>query len=308
MSKSNGKVSVKEELCVIERSRIRVYTKQPRTHFNQESIKNLARSIARAGQKVPIIVRPVSDDHKYDYELIDGERRYRACAIAEIEEMKAIVRHMTDEDEQFEDSVLANFQNEEHTPLEKAAALKRLRSRYSVEEVADMCGYSVSWVTQHLSLLKLAPEVKKLIDPSLPKDMQLPYSLALRLSGLEQDAQRQVAAEITSGRKMTFTRKRYLLEARIQSQPGNQKDKNKVSRRPDKDFRSLQGFLCRTEDEATAIMLMPGTTFDRMFAERSASDIQSMRTQLAKTISELQMLDEILGDALSEKQGLKIAV
>lgn len=135
---------------------------QPRKIFNEKALEELAKSIEQNGIIQPLLVRPMSDG---SYQLVAGERRWRAARMAGLTEVPVTIREMTDE----EASVFAlieNLQREDLNPVEEAQGLKSLIETYGFtqEETADRVGKSRVAVTNTLRLLKLPASVLKLLN------------------------------------------------------------------------------------------------------------------------------------------------
>ncbi len=153
--------SKKDEIIMISVDRIKPSAFQPRRRFDQKSLSELAESIKAKGVIEPILVRVGKNG---DYELVCGERRWRASKFAGLEKIPAIVKNLTDE-EAFEISLIENIQREDLTPIEFALAFDKLiKMGYQHEDIAKKVGKSRSWVTNMLRILKLPENVKKLID------------------------------------------------------------------------------------------------------------------------------------------------
>jgi len=131
---------------------------QPRSIFNEEKIKELAQTIHTHGLIQPIVVRKTSDD---TYELIAGERRWRAAQELEWEEVPCIIRDMTDT-ETASVALIENLQREELTVIEEAKAYAQLLKMHSLtqEALAQRLGKSQSTIANKLRLLKLPEEVQ----------------------------------------------------------------------------------------------------------------------------------------------------
>ncbi|MFN3651561.1 MAG: ParB/RepB/Spo0J family partition protein [Armatimonadota bacterium] len=129
---------------------------QPRKFFDPSALEELAASIRERGVMEPIIVRPKDGR----YEIVAGERRYRASKLAGMETIPAIVRELTDE-EAMADSLLENFQREDLTVMEKAHAIKGLLDYMSMDQCAKSLGCSASTLRRHLELLDLPPAVQQ---------------------------------------------------------------------------------------------------------------------------------------------------
>ena len=136
---------------------------QPRSHMDPEALKDLAASIRSQGVVQPIVVRPIeatTPTGGQRYEIVAGERRWRAAQLAELEDIPAIVRDVPDETASSV-ALIENIQREDLNPLEEARALERLISEFSMthQQAADAVGRSRAAVSNLLRLLDLAPEV-----------------------------------------------------------------------------------------------------------------------------------------------------
>ncbi len=135
---------------------------QPRTRMDEASLAQLAESIRARGVIQPIVVRPVGDSQ---YEILAGERRWRAARIANLDRIPAVIREVPDE-AALGIGLIENIQREDLNPIEEAAGLKRLIEEFSLthEEVARAIGRSRTGVTNLLRLLELAPAVQSLVQ------------------------------------------------------------------------------------------------------------------------------------------------
>jgi ParB family transcriptional regulator, chromosome partitioning protein len=148
------------EVRMIPLAKISASPHQPRQTFSEEALQELASSIRSQGVLQPILVRRGAD--KGDFELIAGERRMRACALAGLETVPALVREISDEDA-MAIALIENLQREDLNPFEEAVALGRLKEqlRLSQEELAGRIGRSRPAVANSLRLLQLAPAVQE---------------------------------------------------------------------------------------------------------------------------------------------------
>lgn len=135
---------------------------QPRSEFDPAALQELADSIQAQGVVQPIVVRPLSTDR---YEIIAGERRWRAAQLAGLAEIPALVRDIPDE-VALAIALIENIQREDLNPLEEAVAFKRLVDEFGMthQEVADAVGRSRAAITNLLRLLDLNPEVKRYVE------------------------------------------------------------------------------------------------------------------------------------------------
>ncbi len=136
---------------------------QPRRHFADDSLAELADSIERHGLMQPIVVRPLAVAGKF--EIIAGERRFRAAKLAKLTEVPVIIRGVTDE-EALELALIENIQRADLNPLEEAAGYQRLMDEfgYTQEKLAPVVGKSRSHIANLLRLLKLPESIKRRID------------------------------------------------------------------------------------------------------------------------------------------------
>ncbi len=134
--------------------------RQPRQHFEDVTTKELAASIKANGVLQPILVRR-HPERTTDYEIVAGERRWRAAQIAQVHQVPVVIREL-DDAQALELALVENLQREELTPLDEAAAFQRLTADlgHSHEEVARALGKSRSYVANSLRLLSLPDAVK----------------------------------------------------------------------------------------------------------------------------------------------------
>ena len=156
-----GDEAPRDSLLQLAVSRIRPGRYQPRTRMDQQALAELAASIRLQGLMQPLLVRPVDRDR---YELIAGERRWRAAQMAGLEEVPVLVREVPDE-AALAMSLIENIQRENLNPMEEAAGLQRLIGEFKMthELAADAVGRSRSATTNLLRLLKLAKPVQEML-------------------------------------------------------------------------------------------------------------------------------------------------
>lgn len=135
---------------------------QPRTRMDEDSLADLAESIRARGVIQPVVVRPVGDSQ---YEILAGERRWRAARMAGLERVPAVIREVSDE-AALGIGLIENIQREDLNPIEEASGLKRLIDEFQLthEEAARAVGRSRAGVTNLLRLLELAPAVQALLQ------------------------------------------------------------------------------------------------------------------------------------------------
>jgi ParB family chromosome partitioning protein len=156
-----GDDATKETLATLPVTSIRPGKYQPRTKMNKEALAELAASIKSQGLMQPLLVRPVENER---YELIAGERRWRAAQLAGLTELPVVIRNVPDESA-LAMALIENIQREDLNPLEEAAGLQRLIDEFKMthEQAADAVGRSRSATTNLLRLLKLAAPVQGMV-------------------------------------------------------------------------------------------------------------------------------------------------
>ena len=220
---------------------------QPRSDMHTESLQELAESIKKQGILQPIVVRPIGGEGRDTrYEIIAGERRWRAAQIAELQEIPVIIKDVADEDA-IAMALIENIQRENLNPLEEALALQRLIDEFELthEEAAQAVGRKRASVSNLLRLLELDGSVKNLV-----RDQVLSMGHARAILALGKDKQLMVANEVAKGLSVRAT------ESLIRGlqQPKSQKPKVKPSKdadiaRLEEDLREKLGASVAIEDK-----------------------------------------------------------
>ena len=163
---------------------------QPRTDFDKEALQELAESIRAQGVLQPVMVRPLDDSGKY--EIIAGERRWRAAQLVGLHEIPAVVRELDDQTAMCI-ALIENIQREDLNPLEQARGLARLAQEFDMthDDIAGSVGRSRSAVTNMLRLLELCDDVKRLLE-----SRQLEMGHARALLTLSEQQQKWAAQQI----------------------------------------------------------------------------------------------------------------
>lgn len=150
----------KEPETLVKITMVEPNRKQPRKNFDEDALQELSDSIKQFGLLQPILVQ----DRKDHYEIIAGERRWRAAKIAGLKEIPVIIRDYSDQ-EIMEISLIENIQREDLNPIEEAQAYKRLLTEFNLkqDEVAERVSKSRAAVTNSIRLLKLCDEVQQMV-------------------------------------------------------------------------------------------------------------------------------------------------
>jgi ParB family chromosome partitioning protein len=172
---------------------IRTNTKQPRQVFDEDALAELEHSIREFGLMQPIVVREVATDF---YELVMGERRWRATQLAGLKTIPAIVRQTAD-DAMLRDALLENIHRVQLNPLEEAAAYQQLLEEFGVthEELADRIGRSRPVVTNTIRLLKLPLPVQRRVAAGVLSAGHARALLGIEEPGAQEDLATRIVAE-----------------------------------------------------------------------------------------------------------------
>ncbi len=227
----------REAMLTLPVGRIRPGKYQPRTRMDRQALEELAASIRAQGLMQPLLVRPVDRD---SYELIAGERRWRAAQLAGLDEVPVLVREVPDE-AALALSLIENIQREDLNAIEEAAGVQRLVDEFGMthEQAADAVGRSRSATTNLLRLLKLAKAVQDMV---MDGAIEMGHARAL----LALDGARQVeAAHRIAAKGLSVREAEALVQSLVRGKAGAHRP-----RKADRD-------LARLEEELSGAL---GTT------------------------------------------------
>lgn len=204
---------------------------QPRKYFDEDALLELSESIKQVGLLQPILVQ----DRESYYEIIAGERRWRACKLAGLKEIPVIIRKFT-EQEIVEISIIENIQREDLNPIEEAMAYKRLLDEFNLkqDEVAEKVSKNRTTITNSLRLLKLCEEVRQMVI-----DGKLTTGHARAIISIEDPAEQTELAEKIFDEKMSVRDVEKYIKSLNKPKPSKQK----------KDNESLQIVYSNIEEE-----------------------------------------------------------
>ena len=206
----------KDELRQIPIDQLQRGKYQPRTHMNTEALEELAASIKAQGVVQPIVVRPLAAGN---YEIVAGERRWRASQLAGLETVPAVVRKIPDE-AAIAIALIENIQRENLNPVEEANAFTRLIDEFHMthQQVAEAVGRSRAAVTNLLRLLMLNADVRELLE-----NARMDMGHARALLALEGKAQSLAARQVVG--KQLSVRETENLVRRLLAKPAGGKTK-----------------------------------------------------------------------------------
>ena len=205
---------------VLKISQIEPNKSQPRKNFNEDSLQELADSIKQFGIIQPLVVQK---KNKY-YEIIAGERRWRAARIAGLKEVPVIIKDYS-EQEVVEIALIENIQREDLNPIEEAQAYKRLLEEYNLkqDEVAERVSKSRTAVTNSMRLLKLSDKVQEMLI-----DEMITSGHARAILAIEDEELQYEIAERVMDEKLSVRETEKLVKAI--NNPKKKKDKVEINR------------------------------------------------------------------------------
>ena len=235
--------SIPEEPATLRIEQLQRGRYQPRTKMDENSLQELAASIAKQGLMQPILVRPIERGR---YEIIAGERRWRAAKIAGLAEIPVLVRDVPDS-AALAMGLIENIQREDLNPLEEEGGVQRLVTEFKLthQEAADAIGRSRTATTNLLRLLNLQKPVQGLLF-----DGKLEMGHARALLALEGRQQESVAKRVSDG-ALSVRQTENLVNAIL-----HPKAKAKRKLKTDRDIARLEEEL--SEELGTAVEIRPG--------------------------------------------------
>lgn len=240
---------------------------QPRRDMDPAALQELADSIRQQGVMQPVVVRPISEGR---YELIAGERRWRATQMAGLDSIPAIIRDVPDE-AAIAMALIENIQRENLNPIEEAFALQRLQDEFGLTQaqVAEAVGKSRTTITNLLRLIGLSEDVRIMLEHG---DLEMGHGRAMLT--LAPELQMQVAKQVVA--KSLSVRQTEALVRRVQQETPDSKSRKKGALDPN--IRALQDDLA-----------------ERLGARVSIDHRQRGKGKLVIEYSSLDELDGILG-------------
>lgn len=207
---------------------------QPRQHFDDNAIAELADSIRQHGLIQPIVVRPLEQG----YQIVAGERRWRACRMLGMSEVPAIIKEFTDS-ETAQIALIENIQREDLNPIEEASAFRALMDEYNMtqEELSKAVGRSRSAIANSVRLLNLPEEIIEMI-----KKREISVGQAKALSAAETEEEMLSLAKEASAGKITVRGIEKLLSGKKSGETNAEKPAP-VQKEKDKEVRQGMNFM-----------------------------------------------------------------
>ena len=195
---------------------------QPRKTFDEAALEELAESIEQHGVLQPLLVRPIPSG---EYQLVAGERRWRACRMAGLNKVPVVIKELTDT-ETMEIAIIENLQREDLNPIEEAEGLQALIDKcgYTQEEVAASVGKSRPAIANSLRLLRLPQEVR-----DMTKNGEISAGHARALLAFDNDAMMLEAAKNIVSKKMTVRDVERLAKIKETNEPRRRRTRRRDS-------------------------------------------------------------------------------
>jgi len=267
---------------------------QPRKEFNENDLVELGQGIKSEGQKQPIQVKLLTHHFHGEtkYEIIDGERRWRACQKSGISSVWILIIEPSTRADQHLTSLILNFHRSPHTHMEISNALHYqyalapLSDRKTVQELVLALGKSTAWIYQYLSLQKLTPHLQELMSPTVPEKKRLRFNVAYSLSALPAENQEagynEVVAEPTAKAQLRHAQK---LAQCVVGATGRR------GKKPSDQVANFLAFVKRSRHDANYIMDMPQKMFNSLIQYRSTEEIDKIIASITKCRN---TLDEVI--------------
>lgn len=276
------------------------YYEQPRQDFDQEKLEELAESLRQNGQRSPVSVRPMPGV-EYKFQLIGGERRWRALQLIGATEINVIVEEVGDDDDQFIQAVVDNSAREDLSPADAARAVARVAGMPRFKDllptelhkrVGTIFGRSSTWAAQMLQVAGLAPEVQQLL-----REEKITTGLAIELASIptaERQAelgQRIVDANMRTSEAVNTVRNAGAVErARSSGQP---EPRRFGQARPTNDAKVVSNMVDRIHQAAELALDMPVAKLSAAYQSKPAErDLVIKKIDL--TMATLEQLREAL--------------
>lgn len=263
---------------------VRPDPKQPRTYFKESALRQLATSIKKTGQRQPITVRARKAGAKPPYEIIDGERRWRACQLAGLSTIRIDIENseLTRHASQHLMSLASNFMREGHTHMEishalqyqVAAAIEAGQTRgQAVQDLVEAVGKSESWVYQYLGLQALDADLQALMHPDTPDKTRLRFPEAVLIASQPPTKQRAIyrmAIRANPSMRLECIRKQ------IAAANGGQRD-----RRNKEINATTSRFFARVSAEVERMLDYKQSDFQKALAKIPPPELSGFRASLA---------------------------
>ena len=239
ITEDDGKKIQTEQLSNINIENIEPNPFQPRQEFDKKSLQKLGKSIKEEGMLQPIMVRRLGTDQ---YQLVSGERRWRAARLIDAQKIPALVRNYSDQ-QMMEIALVENLQREDLNPIEEAQAYQRMLEDFDLtqKQVADKVGKSRSTVSNLIRLLNLASKIQVYVSR---ETLSVGHARAL-LSLKKEEKQVRAAEHIIENDLSVRETEEYIRRKQMQSRTGTDSKKEKKENKLDEKWYKATDKLSR---------------------------------------------------------------
>jgi ParB/RepB/Spo0J family partition protein len=264
---------------------------QPRKFFGVESLNRLGTSLEEFGQIYPGIVRRIKRRPQKPFEILDGERRWRAAKSKNLR-YRVILIEIDDEAAAFLIAAIANLNRENHTAIEISDSIVgMLKLDIPMQDIADMLGISLMWANQLHGLYNLHPKVRAMLDPALKREEMLPVTAAIQIAKADQSVQIELATRLRKG-KVTIKGLRSEVVSVSKKAGVHIRVREVQPREKWKSVRALAGQVLRVSQDVEGLL---GTDLTKGAAQnRSSSEIREVIKQFDKASELLTKTSKLL--------------
>ncbi len=264
--------------------------KQPRTYFRASALNSLATSIKKTGQRQPITMRELGTGATARYQIIDGERRWRACTLAGIATIRVDIEEqpLPHHAAQHLLSLTSNFMREGHTHIEISQAVQYqvdaaieagMTRGQAVLDLVESIGKSDAWVYQYLQLQQLCGDLQALMHPDVPDNERLRFAEAVVLSTLPAGTQKDVYLELL---RYPPGSRQHMAKSMVVQATGIP-----VQRRTKHLKRTTSRFVYRVAAEINRVLDYKQSEFCSAFQEVPTKDREAFRASVAMLLAEI---------------------
>ncbi len=284
------------------------YPGQPRKHFPEDEMIVFTKGIEQKGQLKPCLVKRVQHELGVLYQIIGGERRWRAAKRLSWSHIKTVFTNPGDDYEQFEEAVIDNFGGVVPPPLDVADSIAKLwnapkyrdlSDSMKIEAMSAVFCQSVSWVRYHRSLLMLCPYVRRRLEVETPKKERISVLMGAFIAGVQQPeeqihlADTAVAQSLSLNQLKEYARRRaasagYMIGTR--------------ARKPVDDYDEFQTFLRRFDEKLALLVTMDHQRIKEMFKRRSPAERIEILDVIRKNGNRLLNIRDILKEFNDESK------
>ena len=267
-----------KQVVAIPLDKVQPYYGQPREDFAQDRLEELGESLREHGQQTPVVVRRLLELGD-TYELIDGERRWRALKLISASHVQALVSDVGGDDDQFVKAVVSNCAREDLSPAEAARAVNRIALMPAFKELSNaernrklaaVFGHSTAWISNMLSIAGLAPAVQTLLE-----EKKLGVEVALELAPVpSQERQVELAERVSrhgfrSGTAKNIVRESVRVE-RLREGMLEAKHPTTTGRAQSTDVRVVNELVSRIHEAAESVLDMPAKRLAEAYRAKPA--------------------------------------